>query len=71
MKMTNEFLKDFCNETNKDIKNKIITGYSISDLKNGQIRINLEDVNGLFYFIYTDVVELMSFSYQKMLSHNF
>lgn len=65
MKMTNDFLTDFCNETEKDISNKVIIGYSLDDYKNGRIRINLEGIDGTYYFIYTDVVELMSFSYQK------
>ena len=78
MKMTKSFLSDFCYETGKDMKNKVVTGYDMTDYNNGVIRINLEVIktdrvgySGITEYIYTDVVELISFSYQKMLSHNF
>lgn len=66
MTITNSFLTDFCYETDKDMKNKVVIGYNMTNYKNGVIKINLMDRDsGIITCVFTDTVELMSFLYQK------
>ncbi len=66
MKITNSFLTDFCYETDKDMKNKVVIGHVMTNYKNGAIKINLMDRDsGIITCVFTDTVELMSFLYQK------
>lgn len=76
VKMTLDFLTDFCKETGRDMKNKNVVGYDMADTDNGKVRIDLEvikndrsGISGRTEFIHTDVVELMSYIHQKLLTN--
>ena len=70
---TIEFLTRFCKETGKDMKYRVITGYSTKNDINGVIFINCNCLDGSINPnpLRVNMVELMSFLYVKITSNNF
>jgi len=68
--ITNDLLKDFCKENQKPedftIEDKQVIGYDTKSWHNGIIRISLKDHNDQYYFIHTNIIELLAFIYSKL-----
>ena len=62
------FLADFCKENGVDMTNKVVTGWDATQTTKSPLRIKIiveDTVNGSWEFVFTNIIELIAFSYQK------